>query len=320
MKKLSLLSLLLVLITISMIIMNCSAAEEFPAHNIKIIVPFNPGGAVDTTCRIISKIAPDYLNGKKIIVENKAGGGAVIGQTYVSKAKPDGYTILAYTSSVVNNPLTKETTYTHKSFKPIGMYCFDPEVLLVPADSPFKNLKEFITYAKNNEIIMNTAGFSTSHHIAATILSSLTGAKFNYLHVKSGAIQTQQLLGGHVDCGMMSFGEALGQLQAGSIRALATMANKRRTDFPDVPTFKEEGIDLEFGPWRGLAVPIDTPKDIVEILGKAFKGIVEDQGFIDDMTKAGYPINYRNSEEFTVYVDKQADYTKKILPVLQTQK
>jgi tripartite-type tricarboxylate transporter receptor subunit TctC len=320
MKKVFLLRLFLVLIAISMIIMNCSAAEKFPDHNLTIIVPFAPGGAVDITCRIISKIAPDYLNGKKIIVENKAGGGAVIGQTYVSKAKPDGYTMLAYTSSVVNNPLTKETTYTYKSFQPIGMYCFDPEVLLVPADSPFKNLKEFITYAKNNVIIMNTPGFSTSHHIAAAILSNLTGAKFKYLHVESGAIQTQQLLGGHVDCGMMSFGEALGQLQAGSIRALATMANEKRTDFPDVPTFKEEGIDLEFGPWRGLAVPIDTPKDIVEILDKAIKGIVEDQRFIDDMTKAGYPINYLNSKEFAVYVDKEADYAEKILPIIQSQK
>jgi len=320
MKKVFLLRLFLVLIAISMIIMNCSAAEEFPTHNLKIIVPFAPGGAVDVTCRIIAKIAPDYLNGKKIIVENMAGGGAVIGQTYVSRAEPDGYTLLAYTSSVVNNPLTKETTYTHKSFQPIGMYCFDPEVLLVPADSQFKNLKEFIAYAKENEIIMNTPGISTSHHVAATILSDLTGAKFNYLHCESGAIQTQQLLGGHVDCGMMSFGEALGQIQAGSIRALATMDNKRRTDFPDVPTFKEEGIDLEFGPWRGLAVPIDTPKGIVEILDKAIKGIVEDQRFIDDLTKAGYPIKYRGSEEFAVYVDKQADYTKEILPLLQSQK
>jgi len=320
MKKIFLLRLLLVLIAISMIIMNCSAAEKFPARNLRIIVPFGPGGAVDTTCRIIAKIAPDYLNGKKIIVENKAGGGAVIGQTYVSRAKPDGYTILAYTSSVVNNPLTKETTYTHKSFQPIGMYCFDPEVLLVPASSQFKNLKEFIAYAKKNEVIMNTPGFSTSHHIAAVILSHLTGAKFNYLHCESGAIQTQQLLGAHVDCGMMSFGEALGQIQAGSIIALGTMADKRRTDFPDVPTFKEEGIDLEFGPWRGLAVPIDTPKDIVEILAKAFKGVVEDQRFIDDMAKVGYPINYRGSEEFAIYVDKQADYTKEILPILKSQK
>jgi len=252
-----------------------------------------------------------------MIVENKPGGGGVIGQTYGSKAKPDGYTLMSFTSSVVNNPMTKKTTYTHKSFQPIVMFCFDPEILVVPADSKFDTLGELLAYAKEEAIILASPGFSTSHHIAILLLEHFTGVKFDILQFKSSAEQIQQLLGKHIDCSMMSFGEVVGQLEAGSLRGLGTMAEERRSDFPTVPTFKEEGIDILFGPWRGLAVPIDTPKDIVETLAKALEGIVHDQRFVEAMDRAGFPLVYRGPEEFSKYVEQQARNFKLILPLLK---
>ncbi|NPV44264.1 MAG: tripartite tricarboxylate transporter substrate binding protein [Firmicutes bacterium] len=312
---------LLILLAMLLLSVGCSKnepeAEKFPTDNLKIIVPFNPGGAVDVTCRFIAEIAPDYLNGHKIIVENMPGGGAVIGQTFVSKAEPDGYTILAYTSSVVTNPMTKTTTYTHKSFQPVAMYCFDPEVLVVPAGSKFNTLEEFLEYAENNEVSVCTPGHSTSHHIAGMILQNRLGLKFNYIHNEGAAMQVQQLLGGHVDAGLMAFGEAQGQIKDGTLKALGVMHDERRSDFPDVPTFKEKGVDILYGAWRGLAVPKDTPDDVVNTLAEAFKGIINDQRFIEKMTKAGYPIIYRGPDEFTKYVDQSAEDFKAILHLLK---
>ena len=120
-------------------------ATDFPSKNITIVVPYAAGGGVDITTRVFTDTAGrDYFNGHSLIVEDRGGGGAVIGQTYVANAKPDGYTLLAYTNAVVNNPLLKDVTYTLKSFKTLGMVCFDPEIIVVPKDSPFKTFKDKI--------------------------------------------------------------------------------------------------------------------------------------------------------------------------------
>jgi tripartite-type tricarboxylate transporter receptor subunit TctC len=294
-------------------------AGTYPEKNIKIIVPFAPGGGVDTTCRMIAEVAPKYLGDKKIIVENMPGGGAVIGQTFVSKAKPDGYTILGYTSSVVSNPMTKKTTYTHTSFKPVAMYCFDPEILMVPADSPYKTLEDFIKAGQEKEISVATPGYSTSHHIAALIMEGKLGVKFGYVHNQSAAMQLQQLLGGHVDAGMMAMGEAVSYIKDGSLRALAVAVAERDPNLPDVPTFTEEGFDLEWGAFRGLAVPGDTPDETVKALEQILKEIIADPDYAASMEKAGYPLVYRNGSDFATYVEGVAEGLKKVLPTLNKQ-
>lgn len=294
-----------------------AASGKFPAKNVKIIVPFSPGGGVDVTCRMISELGPKYLNGKKIVVENMPGGGAVIGQTFVSRAKPDGYTVLGFTSSVVNNPMTKKTSYTHESFQTVAMYCFDPEVIVVPKDSPFKTLKEFLDKAKTDEISMATAGYSSSHHIAAMMLEARIGVKFGYIHNSSSAMQIQQLMGGHVQAGIMSFGEASGYQKDGSLRILGIMESDRPKDFPEVETFKENGIDMVWGPFRGLAVPKATPAEVVAVLETAFKGIINDPIFRERMAKAGYPVVYRSAKDFETYVDNVAEVMKGIVPTLK---
>ncbi|QJT08745.1 tripartite tricarboxylate transporter substrate binding protein [Oceanidesulfovibrio marinus] len=294
-----------------------SFAADYPSRNIKIIVPFAPGGAVDFTSRLISEVAPQYFDGKKIIVENMPGGGAVIGQTFVSQAKPDGYTILAYTSSVVNNPITKKTIYTYKSFQPVVMYCFDPEVLVVPTDSPYKTLEDFLAAAKEKEISIATPGFSTSHHVAALVLEKKSGAKFSFIHNESAAMQLQQLMGGHVEAGFMSSGEASGYVDGGTIRVLGIMQEEPHPDFPGVSTFREAGVDMLWGTFRGLAVPKDTPKEIVDYQAAGFKKVIEDPKFVEGMKKAGYPVVYRGPEAFEKYVDGVAEVMQEILPTLK---
>jgi len=288
----------------------------FPEENLKILVPFAPGGAVDVTCRFLAEVAPDYLGGKKIIIENMEGGGGVVGQNAGAKANPDGYTILAYTSSVVTNPMTKETDYTYESFQTIAMYCYDPEVLVVSVDSEFESLSDFISKAKASPVSLCTPGNGTSHHIAGMILQDRTGIEFRFIHNDGAAMQVTQLLGGHVDAGLMAYGEAKSQILDGKLKVLGIMSDQRNEEIPDVPTFVEEGIALDYGAFRGLAVPADTPKEVVEALDKAFEGMINDSRYVEKMATAGYPLVYRGAADFTEYVNQNASDMEKIIPLL----
>ncbi len=245
------------------------------------------------------------------------GGGAVIGQTFVSKAAPDGYTILAYTSSVVSNAMTKKTTFTHKSFIPFAMYCFDPEIIMVPSSSQYVALKDFLKTAKEKEISMATPGHSTSHHIAALILESRMGVKFGYVHNESSAMQVQQVLGGHVESSMMALGETVGYIKDGTMRPLGIMTMQRDPDFPNIPTFKEEGIDIDWGAFRGLAVPAGTPADVVKALDELFGKIINSDEYKSNMKKVGFPVVYKNAADFEKYVDEVAVELEKIVPTLK---
>jgi len=287
----------------------------YPERPVRVIVPFAPGGAVDFTARLIADVAPPHL-GQRVLVQNMPGGGAVVGQTFVAQAKPDGYTLLAYTSSVINNPLTKTTTYTHQSFTPVVMYCFDPEVLVVPASSPYRTLEELLAAARSREHSVATAGFSTSHHVAGLVLEKRSGVQFTYIHNQSLAMQLQQLMGGHVEIGFMSFGEAITHAQDGTLRILGIMQKERAPEIPDTPTFLESGIDMEWGTFRGLAVPKETPGEVVDFLAATLKKVVDDPKFVSGMDKAGYPIVHYGPQDFDAYIEKQAEVMREILPTL----
>jgi len=294
-------------------------AGTFPSKDLKLIVPFGAGGGNDVACRFVAKFASESLDGKKMIVENMPGAGGMKGQGFVAKSKADGYTLLGYSSSVVKNSMMKEAPYSYKDFQPLAMYCYDPMFLVVPSDSPYNTFDEFMSAAKEKGISMNTSGHSSGPHIIALMVQSGSdGATFNYVHANSSAIQVQQLLGSHVDAGFMSSGEASAQVEAGALKVLVTSGKERHEAYPDVPTLQEKGIDVVYGAVRGLALPKDAPEEVVQYLDKAFENIINDQKFIDAMAQAGFPVVYRNSSDFTEYMNDYADNFAKILPMLNT--
>lgn len=297
---------------------NSAAPSGFPAKNIKIIVPYDAGGGVDITTRLFAEAAGrDYFNGNQIIVENMGGGGAVIGHTNVANSAPDGYTLLAYTNAVVNNPILKEVTYTHNSFKTLAMVCFDPEILVVPPKSSYKTLEEFLAYAKTNKIKLSTPGHSTSHHLAAIKIANHYGLNFEYLHNNSAAVQKQQLMGGHCDAAMMAVGETVAEVNDGSIIALAVGAKQRIPDIKDVPTFTEKGFAYEDGAYRGFAVPAKAPDADYQALVKDFEAIAKSEKFIQAMSKAKIPYSYKSAVDFQAYADAAAEELKSIKDSLQ---
>lgn len=292
---------------------------DFPKENITIIVPFAPGGAVDTINRIIAKHADDYLDGKKLVIENKDGGGAVIGQSYVSKQDADGYTLLAYTSSVVSNPMTTETNYTHEDFDSIVMYSFEPELLVVPSDSDLKTFDDIAEKATNESVKLATPGHSTSHHTAGILLEENYDWNLDFVHTESGGEQLQQLLGGHVEAALLTYGEVQAQIEEGTITPLAVMDEERLAALEDVPTFKEKDIDIVYGPFRGLAAPSGIDEDVKEKLETIFTNILNDEGFKEDMDKSGFELVYGDSNELQEKTDKEYEFIEQILPYLKDE-
>ncbi len=294
-------------------------AADFPTKDVTIVVPYDAGGGVDITTRVLQDAAgKDYFGGHGIIVENRGGGGAVIGHTFVANSKPDGYTLLAYTSAVVNNPLLKEVTYTHKSFKTLGMVCFDPEIIVVPANSPFNTLQDLIDHAKANKVIAATPGNSTAHHIAAIRLSNENGGlQFEYLHENSAAMQTTDLLGGHCDVAFMAASETFDNILNGSIRALAIGSEERSTVVPDVPTLKECGSELVVGAFRGYACPAGVPDDVYAYLVAEFDKIITSEKFIKSMNEKNIPYAYMSAADFQAYADTESAALAEIVPVLK---
>ncbi len=291
---------------------------NFPKKNITIIVPYDAGGGVDITTRLVTDAAgKDYFDGKSLIVENRPGGGAVVGHTAVANADPDGYTLLAYTSAIVNNPLLKEVTYELGDFKTLGMVCFDPEILTVPASAPYKTFDEFIAYAKENTVKLATPGHSTAHHIAAMQFAKEYGLKFEYLHNDSSAVQLQQLMGGHCDAAFMAVGETVSAINDGTIIGLAMGDENRNPNIPDVPTFKECGGTMVSGAFRGFACRADVPDDIYNYLVAEFDKIITSDKFIQAMNDAAIPYSYRNAADFQAYAESVSASLEPLVPELK---
>jgi len=266
---------------------------DFPQRNIRLVVPFEPGGAGDITSRIIVEAANEILDGGKMSVVNRSGGGGIVGQTFVSRAAGDGYTILAMTNSVVTNPSLKGASYTVDDFKPVALYNFDPDVIAVAADSPLTNVEDLIAVARDRKPNMVTAGIATAHHMVGLAIEQNTDLVFNYLPVRGFGNQLQTVMGNHADGGFWPLGEAATHVRGGSIRILAVAAEARDERFPNVPTFKESGLNV--------------PVWAVSVLSDLLAEVHESAEYRSKMEAAGYQPVYRNAQEFKKAID---DYNK----------
>lgn len=286
--------------------------EKYPSKQIEFVIPFSAGGPVDVSARILVAEVEKIL-GQKMIIINKGAGGATEGQSYAARSKPDGYTIVALTSSVIANTLMKQVDYKVDSFDPIMIYNFDPEVFIVNADSPYKSMKDIIEASKKGPLKFASPGFGVSHHIGAICLEQKTGITFDYVHSNGGAEQVPMIAGGHVPIGMNSWSDVKSMVALGKIRVLGIMSKKRDPRCPEVPTFKEQGIDIVYGPWRGVAVPKGTPSKITHKLEKAFKAAYESKEVQDKFKNAGFPLMYIGAKEVPAFIKSDYEVQKKII-------
>lgn len=251
-----------------------AAAETYPSRTISLIVPFPPGGGVDTVGRVIAQKLTEAL-GQQVIVVNRPGAGSVIGVRDAAKAQPDGYTILML---VTGASLPANTGYDlQKDFTPIGLIASIPIVVMANPSVPVKSMSDIVELAKKQPgtVTVGTPPSPTLNYFGAEQFKSLSGADMTVVTYKGTGPLTNDLLGGHVMVAFNTLPPAIGNIKAGKLRAIAVAAPKRLAAIPDVPTTAESGMPgLEIVQYYGLTAPAGTPRPIVERLNKELRKIV----------------------------------------------
>ncbi len=297
------------------------AQEPYPAAKpITMVVAFPPGGVADLTARPVS-IPLERLLKQKVLIDNKPGAGGGIGNAYVAKARPDGYTLLMALSSVTILPEAdkvngKAPAYELSQLIPIALVSSDPTVLVVRSESPYKTLADLVSAAKANpgKINYSSSGYYSALHTPMAMLEAAAGVSMFHIPYQGGAPAVTALLGGQVEVLASGPGPVLQHIKAGKLRALAHWGAKPHPALPEVPTLKSLGIDNEFYIWAGLFAPAGTPEPIVKQLRDAVRDAVKDPQFVKVMEGAGQPIDYRDQAEFKAFVEADA---KKMVEVVK---
>jgi tripartite-type tricarboxylate transporter receptor subunit TctC len=254
-----------------------ASAETWPAKPVKFVVPFGPGGANDLVARAVADAASKQL-GQPIIVENKPGAGSVLGADYVAKSAPDGYTFLAPAAGVITNAMIKaHLPYKEQDLVPVALLAVSPSIIVVPADSPIKDLKSLVALGKGSKSLnFATAGTGSTPHFVAEMLKVATGAKLEIIPYKSGSEGMVAVVGKQVDATSEASVVVLPQVKGGKLRAIASTWNTRIAAMPDVPTTTELGYSGIFiGHWSGVFAPRGTPEAILDKMNKAIDAAIK---------------------------------------------
>ncbi len=252
---------------------NALGAGKYPEKPITLIVHAGAGGGSDIFARTMaSAIEKDKLLPQPIVVENKTGGSGGIAFAYVAGKKKDPYFLLTAVTSFLTTPLMGITPVGLKDFTPIANFAFDEYMLMVNPKSKYKSVKEIIADAKANpkKITVGGTQLGSSDSICAYLVEKAAGVQFNYVVFNGGGEVNAALLGGHIDMAVSNPGEALELFKAGKVKLLGVYSDKRLTGAPDVPTMKEQGINVIYVQNRGLVAPADIPADARKTLEQAF--------------------------------------------------
>jgi tripartite-type tricarboxylate transporter receptor subunit TctC len=269
-------------------------AGSYPDRPITLMVPWSPGGGTDVAARLFAPYMEKYL-GTSVVVLNKPGSNAEIGFTWLYNQKPDGYTI-GFTNlpHLISNAVMRETKYKPEEFIPLINLVTDPGVLCVKSeDDRFPDLKTFLEYAQEHpgQITVGNSGIGGDDYIAILAIQDKAGSKFIPVPFTGAAPTRTALLGGHVSAATMNASEAVQFVDAGKLRVLAVMSEKRYPDLPNVATFNELGYHVVSGASRGISAPPGVPDKIIQKLVSAFKEAANDPKFIESAKKAQQPLD-----------------------------
>lgn len=273
---------------------------------IEIVVAFAPGGSTDVMARAMQPYLEKEL-GAKIVIINKPGASGEIAYTYLSQAKPDGYTF-----SYINTPgylsmqVQRKLRYDPQSIQPVARIVDDPTAFVVKPDSPLKSIKDVIEMAKAKpkSVSMGSSGVGTDDHLALILLQQVAGIEMTHVPFPGAGETRTALLGGHITIGALNVSE-FSQTDQNQVRPLVTFGEKRSAEAPNVPTAKEAGIDVMMSSERGLAGRRDLPEDIKKKFSAAVKKVVDNPEFQDQAKKLSLPLAYLSGEDWEKQMPKQ---------------
>ncbi|NYT24068.1 tripartite tricarboxylate transporter substrate binding protein [Alcaligenaceae bacterium] len=245
-----------------------AAAADYPARQIRLVVPFTPGGGTDIMARVIAAEMTKNT-GQTVVVENKPGAGGIIGTEYVARASPDGYTLMIGSVSTISiNPslYTKMSVNPLEDLMPAGAISSTPSIFAVPADLDVSTLQEFIEYAKSRPGSINygSAGVGTSHHLAGELFKMQTGVHAQHIAYKGSSPAALSLMRGESQFLIANIPSLQAALDGDRIKPLAVTSLNRAKQFPDLPTVVESGLpEFEVVVWYGMFAPKNTPEEVV---------------------------------------------------------
>jgi tripartite-type tricarboxylate transporter receptor subunit TctC len=280
-----------------------ASAQTYPNQTIRFVVPWPAGGATDQVARILAQPLSTAL-GVAVVVDNKGGAGGNIGTALVAKEKPDGYTLLLATSSTnAAGPhlFAKQGFDPAKDFTAVINLLAIPNVMVVPAKSPWTNLKDVIADAKKSpdKYTYGSAGIGSSQHLAGAQFKTTAQLDIKHVPYKGSGPAAQDLIAGHID--MMIDTGSLGSIKGGLLKPLAVASSKRLTALPNVPTFAEAGTPMLASAWYGVMLPAGAPPAVVAKLNGAINTLLKNPDIRAKLEGIGAEISGGTSDEFAKF-------------------
>ena len=282
--------------------------KTYPDHPITLIVPYPPGGVTDAFARSIG----DYLGrmwNTQVIVENKGGAGTIIGTQHDSRAKSDGYTLLLTSYAYTSNPiLRKDMPYDPASLTPIMLLGNSRNMLVVSGRGNLHTLKDVIAKGKKapGNLKFASSGNGSSPHIAAELWAKAVGVSITHIPYKGTGPAMNDVFAGLVD-GIFDGPGSIANVHAGRLRALGIASETRHPDAPEVPTFREQGIDLVFGSWFGFLAPAGTPKPVIQKINEGLNQSLSDPKVKAVLASAGLFVVGGTPDEFASFLDHESN-------------
>lgn len=284
------------------------AQQNYPNRPIKLIVPFPPGGPIDTMARLVAEELTASVG--QVVVENRPGGGSTIGTKLVAAAEPDGHTLLFGSSgslAVAPALYSSLDVDPRKAFAPIGMVALLPHVFVENLDVPARTIAEFVAYAKANPGKLNFgAGLGTPPHLLSTLFKTEAGIDVVYIPYNGSAQSITDLLGGRTQFTIDGLVTLFPLIKAGKVRALAVARAERWPELPDVPTLVESGYpDFVIDAWTGVVAPVGTPPAIIEKLNAAINAGLKTPATQASLAKFSAIANLGTPEDFGKFLASQ---------------
>lgn len=299
-----------------------SAAGDYPAKPIELVIGYEAGGPTDIGARMLAEELEDKLDAT-ITVVNKPAANSQVAYAALTQAKPDGYTMAATTfPSAIMTVLdeSRKATYERDSFAPVALQVVDPTAVAVAPDSDIKTPKDLVEAAKAEpgKLRATTTGVASNEHFALASLKEVSGADLAPVHfADGGTAATTAFLGGNTEVLLANVSDLQPLAESGKVRIVGVMDAERAASLPDVPTFKESGYDVEISSSRGYAFPAGTPDEVVDQMSTAIGEIMEDPAFQKKMTDAGLAPSYLDADEYSTYWDETEKTFGDLFPLVK---
>lgn len=281
-----------------------AAAQNYPAKPVRVVIPWPPGGANDIAGRIVMQKVAEAM-GQQFPIDNRGGAGGTIGADLVAKAAPDGYTLMAHSTTHVGNAhLYKKLPYdTLGDFAPVGLLTVQSAVLTVHPSLPVKTVRDFVALARARpgEILYSTAGNGSIPHLGMALLGAMTQTQYTHVPYKGGAQQVVALVAGESQASIATVASVVQHIRAGRLRALGLSATRRSSALPEIPTIAEAGVPgYDMSPWIAVFAPAATPRAIIDRLNTEINRALKLADVVQNLSTQGLDPWPSSSEEFSV--------------------